>query len=303
MSTVGLVRSVVRGADWTSAALFVVLTYALSWTVWLGLGALGVPFTVRAAIGMFGPAAAALLVRAVRREGFADIGLRLSRGGGLDRAYAFALVGIPLLVLAGLLLAMLDGRQHWALLEQFRSAIGGAAAAAGRRLPPAEVILAIQVVAALTVAPLINLVFAAGEEVGWRGHLLVRLLPMGGPAAAVVTGVVWGLWHAPLIFLDGYEYGLPHRLVGPLLFCLFTVPLSVVLSWLRLRSGSVWPAALAHGALNAQAGLVLLALTPDDRLIAPPVGLTGIIPFAALAVWLVATGRLTPPREAPRDAA
>ena len=78
--------------NWTGIALFTVLTFGISWTIWLGLRALGVPFPLRVSIGMFGPALAALLVRLLRREGFSDAGLRLVGPGrsGAFRIYLAA---------------------------------------------------------------------------------------------------------------------------------------------------------------------------------------------------------------------
>jgi len=54
---------------WTSIALFLVLAFGISWSIFIGLRALGVPFGIRTPIGMFGPAIAAVLVRIIRREG------------------------------------------------------------------------------------------------------------------------------------------------------------------------------------------------------------------------------------------
>jgi len=283
------------GVAWRSVGLFVLLAYGLSWTAWIGLAALNVPFGVLAAVGMFGPAAAALLTRRLLGEGLGDMGLRISSTDSPDRWYAYALIGTPIVLVAGLLLALAIGGQHWDLLANFRHLLASQAAASTlRSLPPTGVLLAIEIAFALTVAPVINALFAAGEELGWRGHLLIRLAPWGRLRAALIVGVVWGLWHAPLIVMFGYEYpGFPR--LGPFFFCLFTVPLSVVLAWLRFRSGSVWPGAFAHGALNAQGSLVLLALTPASPLITPPVGLLGIAPVALLAIWLAASGRLDGP--------
>ena len=283
------------GVAWRSVGLFVLLAYAISWTVEISLAALGVPFSVLATVAMFGPAAAALLTRWILGEGLSDMGLRISSTDSPDRWYAYAWIGTPIVLVAGLLLALATGGQHWDLLANFQHLLASQAPASKlRSLPPAGVLLAIEIAAALTVAPAINGFFAAGEELGWRGHLLIRLAPWGRLRAALAVGVVWGLWHAPLIVMFGYEYpGFPR--LGPFFFCLFTVPVSVVLAWLRFRSGSVWPGALAHGALNAQGSLVLLALTPANPLITPPVGVLGIVPVAALAIWLVATGRLSGP--------
>jgi len=46
------------------------------------------------------------------------------------------------------------------------------------------------------------MIFTFGEEFGWRGYLLPRLAPLGGISAAIITGVIWGLWHTPVIVLE-----------------------------------------------------------------------------------------------------
>src|SRR5436305_15334793 len=72
--------------NWTSIILYIILAFGISWIIWIGLRAMGVAFTLRTSIGMFGPALAALLVRLIRREGFADAGLRLVGAGDGKRA-------------------------------------------------------------------------------------------------------------------------------------------------------------------------------------------------------------------------
>lgn len=293
-------RSRVSEVQWRSVGVFALLAYALSWGTWIGLGAAGVPFLIRAAAGMFGPMVAAVLTRRLLREGFSDMGLRPLPGHRPYRWYLLAWGAIPLLLAAGLLLGLTVGFEHWSLLANLRHEVSLIVPSREMRLlPPTPVLAGILAGAALTTTTLEGCILTAGEELGWRGHLLVRLAPLGEARAAIAVGVVWGLWHAPLIVLDGYEYP-GHLWFGPFLFCLFTVPLSVILAWLRFRSGSVWPGALAHSALNAQALLVVLALSGASSLVAPPVGLVGIAPFAGLAVWLIATGRLRSPEPSPR---
>lgn len=89
--------------DWTGIALFIILTFGISWIIWLGLAAVGVAFGIRAAIGSFGPAIAATIVRLVRRDGFADAGLRLAARGrkGVVRIYIAAYILPPILIAAG----------------------------------------------------------------------------------------------------------------------------------------------------------------------------------------------------------
>jgi membrane protease YdiL (CAAX protease family) len=283
---------------WASVGAFLAVAFVLAWACFAGLRALGVPLQARATAGMFAPAAAAIVVRVWRREGFADMGLTPGRRGRVLGPYVRAYL-VPLgLLAAGAAIALVAG-QHWALYDNWQAQLDAIARTTGQgsradvhRLGAA--LLFAQFVSALTVGTLITCIATAGEELGWRGHLLVRLAPLGEVRAAFLVGIVWGLWHAPLIALDGYEFGIRSWAVAPF-FCLFTVPFGMLLAWLRFRSGSVWPAVLAHAVVNSAAPLVLLVLSaPVSRLVGPPVGLVGLVPLWVFAAWLVLTHRLRP---------
>ena len=288
---------------WSSVALFILFAFAISWTIWLGLAALGVSFTVRTAIGMFGPALSAVLVRLIRREGFGDAGLRLRARGrkGAWRMYVAAYLVPPIIIALSIGFVMLVGLQHWAFAENMQKmgeGITKALSSTGRGLPKGFttqelVVISIvsQVALAFTFAILVNMIFTFGEEFGWRGYLLPRLAPLGGIPAAIITGIVWGLWHAPLIILYGYNYP-GHPWLGVGMMIVFTVALGMIFAWLRFRSGSVWPSTLSHAALNAQAGFSALLLTPADSLLRAPIGLIGLVPMIIFAIWLAVTGRL-----------
>jgi membrane protease YdiL (CAAX protease family) len=260
---------------------------------------------------MFGPAVAALLVRLIRREGFADAGLRLvgrrrRRAGWM---YLAAYLAPPLLIAASIIIVLLTGIQHWAFSENLHitsQAITNALVKQGQKLPAgysADQLALLSIVTssalAFTLAIPFNMIFTFGEEFGWRGYLLPRLAPLGGVPAAIITGIIWGLWHAPIIVLDSYNYpGHPYLGVG--MMVLFTVALGMIFAWLRFRSGSVWPPVLAHAAFNAQAGFAIIFLSHADPLLGAPIGLVGLLPMIAFAIWLAATDRLKPePDNAP----
>ncbi len=127
----------------------------------------------------------------------------------------------------------------------------------------------------------INGLFAFGEEYGWRGVLMDLLKPLGGVKANLLTGVMWGLWHAPVILL-GYNYGAA-RGWGVLMMCLVMTPLSFILWRAREFSRSVVAPAIIHGAFNGFAGFFLFLTLGRSTLVAVPVGIAG-----ALALTLVA---------------
>jgi len=88
------------------------------------------------------------------------------------------------------------------------------------------------------------------EEIGWRGYLLPHLLPLGPMRAMLLSGLLHGLWHLPLLLLTPFYHASGNRLLVVGLFLLTLTVAGLLYGYLRLTSGSVWPVALAHGALN-----------------------------------------------------
>jgi membrane protease YdiL (CAAX protease family) len=171
------------------------------------------------------------------------------------------------------------------------------------RLPGGERVLATGSLPVLAAAWLgatlllavVNLPATAGEEWGWRGYLLPRLLPLGQGPALLLSGAVWGLWHAPVV-LQGYNYP-GHPLLALPLMVLFATVFGTLLGWLRLASGSVGPAVVAHAVLNASANTLFFfgpagAADAADTAVVGLTGWTGwLAPLLAVAV-LVLTHRL-----------
>lgn len=93
-----------------------------------------------------------------------------------------------------------------------------------------------------------------GEEVGWRGYLVLELYKRTGfMIAGIVSGLIWAAWHIPLIIFlpDQFDFGgLPLYYTLPV-FTLSLTAVSVFLAWIRLKTGSVWPAVIAHGSHNS----------------------------------------------------
>jgi membrane protease YdiL (CAAX protease family) len=153
------------------------------------------------------------------------------------------------------------------------------------------VVVAIQIALALTLAPLVNTIPALGEELGWRGFLLPRLLPVGQVRAILMSSVIWGVWHAPVI-LQGHNYP-SQPVLGVFLMVAFCVLSGTILSWLYLWTRSPWAPALGHATINATGGLSLLFVRDVDLVLGgTTASLIGWIPLAAIVAWLVLTHRL-----------
>ncbi len=273
--------------DTRGIAAFTAITYGFSWLCILGFvlaygtdaeKAPVLAFRLAAGISMFGPAVATLLVArwlsplpSLKR----DTGLVL--GQHRVRFLLLAVLGPPVAVLASILLSALFYPQafDFAGLSSLRATfeqLPAEARAAVEKIGP-HTLLALQVMQARVLAPLINAPVIFGEEWGWRGYLLPRLLPLGQWRALVLSGVIWGLWHAPINML-GYNYAL-HRVLGVFLFTVVCVLLGILLGWMRLATGSIWSAVIAHGSLNALGPVVMVlghvGSPPDTAL----VGVTG----------------------------
>jgi len=103
----------------------------------------------------------------------------------------------------------------------------------------------------LTLGVLTAAISAVGEEIGWRGLLVPQLARMGSFTwTALVSGVIWGLWHIPIIIWGGYSSGAPTWYAVACFMVLIT-GISFVFAWLRLASGSIWPALILHATHNA----------------------------------------------------
>lgn len=262
----------------------------------------GTPITVAAVLlptaYMFSPAVAHILTRLLTAQGWSGLGLRprFDRGRRLLWLIALLLPAV-VTVIGGGLYFLVFSDQFDPGLTTFRAQLKVGQAATGRSLPvPVGLLFALQIAAAVTVAPLINAIAAMGEEFGWRGYLMPQLMEITSTGRAVlITGAVWGIWHAPLIAM-GYEYGFGYPFapwLGILLFTVVTMALGVVFGWLAIRGGSVWPAAVGHGAFNAIAALPLLVtLGKPNLLVGPlPIGILAGIPLFAVAVGLLVRSR------------
>ncbi|MCH5352782.1 MAG: CPBP family intramembrane metalloprotease [Acutalibacter sp.] len=153
----------------------------------------------------------------------------------------------------------------------------------------------VSVVSCLTYAPLINMVLAVGEEAGWRGFLYPQLkAKFGKRKGLMIGGVIWGIWHWPVIWLIGYEYGTDYvgfPIVGMLIFCIFTTAAGILCDWLYEKTECIWVPSVFHGAINA-AGTIPLAVctanTGSAVLLGPaPIGVLAGLPLIICAVILL----------------
>jgi uncharacterized protein len=190
------------------------------------------PEFFRTAIGvlalMWSPAVASVIARLVLKEGFSDVSFRL---GGLRTLPWYALgLGAPLAV--GILAyggAWLTG------LVGFQGDAGA---------------LVVGLVSAATWITIYGFIFTAGEEIGWRGYMLTRLIDAGVPRPVLVSGLIWALWHLPLILAGIYAAG-PYPALSAVLIVVSFTSAAYIFARMRLETGSIWPVIFAHSAWNS----------------------------------------------------
>ena len=238
-----------------------------------------------ATVYMWAPALGNILTRLITHEGWEDMGLRPH----FKKGWRFWLAGwfLPVVVtMPGAVLFFLLFPQYFdASLPYVRQIM--AASPSMSSIAPWTLAI-IQIAQGVLIAPIINSVATFGEEFGWRAYLLPKLMPLGGRKAMVLIGLIWGVWHWPVILM-GYEYGFNYPgypWAGPLLFIWVTFGLGIFLGWLTLRGKSIWPAVIGHAAINGIAGVAIIATTDQPNLLLGPlpVGIIGSLGFALVAI-------------------
>lgn len=129
----------------------------------------------------------------------------------------------------------------------------------------------------------VNAVAGFGEELGWRGLLQREFAFLGFWKSSIIIGLIWGIWHAPLI-LYGHNYP-DHPGTGVFMMTVLALLLAPIFSYVRLKANSVIAAAIIHGSFNGTAGLSLVVIKGGGDL---TVGVTGLAGFVVLALVNVA---------------
>jgi membrane protease YdiL (CAAX protease family) len=178
---------------------------------------------------MLVPALASVAARLVLREGFADVSFRFGGRRG------WSAIGLSLIfpVVIGLV----------------AYGIAWTTGLAGFDPPPASLSV-VAAFAPFAVGMFMSLILASGEEIGWRGYMLTRLIDAGVPRPVLASGLIWGLWHVPLVLAGIYAAG-PSPALSAMLIMISITSFGFVIARVRLETGSVWPAVVLHAAWNS----------------------------------------------------
>jgi membrane protease YdiL (CAAX protease family) len=192
---------------------------------------------------MWSPAVASVIARLVLREGFSDVSFRF----GGRRTLAWIALGLILPTVVGTLaygIALLTGLVGFdPQPDKFVARFVGDSAS------PVTVFV-VWLALATTIGTVFGCLQTAGEEIGWRGYMLTRLIDAGVPRPVLASGLIWGLWHCPLILAGIYAAG-PTPALSVVLFMGSITSFGYVVARMRLETGSIWPPIVAHSAWNA----------------------------------------------------
>ncbi len=289
--------------------LFCLLAFGISWSVAFIIFQTGglvespviipelgftLAYILMATAYMFAPGLANILTRLITKEGWSSLWLKPKlKGSSRYWLVAWVLPGI-LTVLGAVAFFLIFPRLFNGDLSILQSQIDASYEAAGVNpdltLSP-WLLFIIQAIQAIILAPILNSISTFGEEFGWRAYLMPKLLPLGSKKAVLLSGLIWGVWHWPLILM-GYNFGTAYPgapWLGLLGMVWISVGLGIIFSWLTLRSKSIWPAVIAHGGVNGIAAIGSLALREQaNPLLGPtPVGIIGGLFFAVVALNLL----------------
>lgn len=141
----------------------------------------------------------------------------------------------------------------------------------------------------IIISPVVNIIATLGEEIGWRGYLLYQLKEEHGTVKAILlTGVIWGIWHAPMIAL-GHNYGTAYPgypVLGILVMIIWCTILGIIEGYVTIKSGSVIPAAICHSGVNGLASIGMMFFVGTPLPIVGPI-FCGVIPMIPACVFAV----------------
>lgn len=247
---------------------------------------------IRIAATMFIPAICVVITRLLTKEGFKNSMIRPNFKGNI-KTYLLAYFGPSILTLLGAVVYFLIFPNQFDIncgyLAQTYKTMG---VDMGLTAMPLNLLMLSQGITAILFGPIINFITCFGEEWAWRGYMVPKMAEnMKTIPMLLTSGVIWGLWHAPLTII-GHNYGVGYfgyPFTGILAMCLFCTVIGIFMSYITLKTQSCIPAVLAHGAINAFASIgIYFTVDGGNAFVGPaPTGVVGMIAFIVLDIFLV----------------
>lgn len=223
--------------------LFVTGVTAIAWAANYFASAIGTGDPAMSSVGMsiaaMGPLFMAVMLRRWANQGWSNAGLRMQFKLN-KRWYAFSLLYTPMIIV---------------VIATVSLSLGVAQVTPDHTTAVNSMLLTF----GITLVPMLFL--SIGEEFGWRGYLEPILWSVNKHKVPghIFTGVVWGVWHFPVLLFAPSSETYPVQLLMVVLGC---VGLAIIYGQMRLRSGSVWPCVVLHAVSNA----TLISVASSDLL-------------------------------------
>lgn len=138
----------------------------------------------------------------------------------------------------------------------------------------------------LLLAPVLNMLIFIGEEVGWRAFLYPNLILLYGKKGMIYGGLIWGIWHTPMIYFYDLNFG-PHHHLGFVFMTIFCVLTGIILQYMYYKSGSILTVSLMHGMLNITGTFIFafIVINEYQYFIDGPTGIIGLTILFMIAVF------------------
>ncbi len=289
--------------NWKKINLYILLSFGISWTVALIMKLAHIDYgstlslIIIGGLYMPGPAIATFIIQKfIYKEGFKQYGWTFDKKNYKWFLYT-PLIFISLILLTFATVALL-GNTH--LISQFgqldfsqdnfnfhfKELVSSKIDIDKIKLPniPAWLFFVISIGEGIIVGATANLPFMFGEEFGWRGLMLRETQNLGFVKSSVFIGIIWGLWHLPIILM-GHNYP-KHPYFGIVMMCLITTALAPIFAYVRLKTKSILGACMLHGMINATGALFALYIANSNELFSSITGWAGIIACSILTTCI-----------------
>ena len=282
--------------------IFLVMTFIATWGYCLAFvhpymeTSNAEELSLRIAVTMFIPAICVLITRLITKEGFQNHMIKPNFKGNV-KIYLLAYFGPSALSILGAIVYFLIFPSQFDSNCGYLLKLYETMGVDLNTMPmPANLLILSQGITGILFGPILNFVTCFGEEWAWRGYMVPKMAEnMKTVPMLLLSGVIWGLWHAPLTIV-GHNYGMGYwgyPVTGILAMCFFCTVIGVFMSYITLKTKSCIPAVLAHGAINAFASVGMF-FTQDggNPFLGPaPIGVIGMIAFIVLDIFLVSALR------------
>jgi uncharacterized protein len=289
--------------NWKKINLYILLAFSISWLVALVMKLANIEYSsttatiLIAALYMPGPALATFIIQKyIYKEGFKQYGWTFDKKNFKWFLYT-PLIFLSLIMLTFATIGILGNTQIIPNFGQidfsqanfnihFKELLSGKVDIDKIKLPniPAALFFVIALVQGIVAGVTVNLPFMFGEEFGWRGLLLRETQKLGFLKSNIFIGIVWGLWHLPIILL-GHNYP-KYPYFGIVMMCLMTTGLAPIFAYVRLKTKSILGACMLHGMINATGTLFALYIANSNELYSSIAGWAGVIACSLITICI-----------------